>query len=155
MVLPLYEISSPDMEDKYMNAERMVARYHQFCQTHEFLGEAFPNLSADFGPGSLASYLGCDIGFNEDTTWFVPCLEDWDVIYDKATAAGKSLWVKVYSGGLDDWIRNCERLVMKYGSHSLFFLFPEMSHEMGTKLLNYAEEHWKDIKGSYVESLGR
>ncbi len=316
-----------DMEDKYQDAERMVARYHQFCRTHEFLGEAFPNLPIDFGPGSLAAYLGCDIGFNEDTTWFIPCLDDWedvpdfcfdpenawfkkhielaracrelagddfyvdmpdlmenidvlsslrgaqdfmvdlaidpdeikrrvgqitdlyydyydrfydivkdenggnaytvfqvwgpgrtvklqcdssamigpdmfrdtildslkeqashadqvlyhldgkecirhmdalmevdgidalqwtpgdagpdgtlkdwDVIYDKAAAAGKSLWVKVYSGGFEDWIRNCDRLVNKYGTQGLFFLFPEMSHDMGHRLMDYAETHWK------------
>lgn len=38
-------------------------------------------------------------------------LPDWDVIYDKAIAAGKSIWVKVYSGEFEDWIRNVDRLV--------------------------------------------
>ena len=80
-------------------------------------------------------------------------LPDWDVIYDKAIAAGKSIWVKVYSGDIDDWIKNCERLVMKYGSHSIFFLFPEMSHDYAVKLLDYAEKHWSDIKGTYIEQL--
>ena len=75
------------------------------------------------------------------------------MIYDKAIAAGKSLWVKVYTGEFEDWIANVERLVMKYGSHSLFFLFPEMSHEQAVKLLDYADRHWADIKGSYVEAL--
>ena len=42
-------------------------------------------------------------------------LPDWDVIYDKAIAAGKSIWVKVYSGEFEDWIRNVDRLVKKYG----------------------------------------
>ncbi len=331
------ELRWKDMVDKYQNPERIVARYRQFCETHEFLGESFPNLDVDFGPGSLAAYLGCDIGFNEDTVWFkhfldswddvpdlkfdpdnewfkkhiklveecrklangdfyvdmpdlmenidtlasmrgaqdilydiidepeevarrvgqitdlyfdyynrfydlvkddkggnawtvfqiwgpgrtikVQCdcaamigpddfreyiqpslieqtrhvdhalfhldgkecirhmdalmeidgidalqwtpgdagpdgtLPDWDVIYDKAIAAGKSLWVKVYTGEFEDWIANVERLVMKYGSHSLFFLFPEMSHEQAVKLLDYADRHWADIKGSYVEAL--
>ena len=59
------ELLWKDMEDKYQNAERMVARYRYFCEHHEFLGECYPNLNIDFGPGSLAAYLGCDIGFNE------------------------------------------------------------------------------------------
>ena len=67
-----------DMEDKYQNAERIVARYRDFCEKHVFLAESFPNLNIDFGPGSLASYLGSDIGFKEDTVWFKPCLEDWE-----------------------------------------------------------------------------
>ncbi|MFR7898451.1 MAG: hypothetical protein ACLU6Y_00500 [Ruminococcus sp.] len=82
-------------------------------------------------------------------------LPDWDVIYDKAIAAGKSIWVKVYSGEFEDWIKNVDRIVKKYGSHSLFLLFPEMSLEQAAYLLDYADQNWSDVKGTYVESLGR
>ena len=333
------ELKWKDMEDKYQNPQRIVDRYRYFCQTHAFLGESFPNLNIDFGPGSLASYLGSEIGFKEDTVWFNKCLDgwdgvpkltfdpenkwfkkhlqlakdcqalagddfyvdmpdlmenidvlaslrgaqdilfdlldepemigeriqevtdiyyeyydrfydvikdeeggnaytvfqiwgpgrtvklqcdfsammspedfrkyiqpslrsqsenvdhvlyhldgpaaikhmdalmeiegidalqwtsgdagpdgtlpDWDVIYDKAIAAGKSIWVKVYSGEFEDWIRNVDRIVNKYGSHSLFLLFPEMSMEQAAYLLDYADRNWSDVKGSFVESLGR
>ena len=333
------EVKWKDMEDKYQNAQRIVDRYRYFCETHAFLGESFPNLNIDFGPGSLAAYLGSDIGFKEDTVWFKKCLDswdgvpklqfdpenkwfkkhlqlakdcrelagkdfyvdmpdlmenidvlaslrgaqdvlmdlldepekvgerikevtdcyydyynrfydvikdeeggnaytvfqiwgpgrtvklqcdfsammapddfrtyiqpslkaqsekadhvlyhldgpaaikhmdalmeidgidalqwtsgdagpdgtlpDWDVIYDKAIAAGKSIWVKVYSGEFEDWIRNVDRIVKKYGSHSLFLLFPEMSMEQAVYLLDYAEKNWSDVKGTFCESLGR
>ena len=333
------ELKWKDMEDKYQNPQRIVDRYRYFCETHAFLGESFPNLNIDFGPGSLASYLGSEIGFKEDTVWFNKCLDswdgvpkltfdpenkwfkkhiqlakdcqalagddfyvdmpdlmenidvlaslrgaqdilfdlldepemigeriqevtdiyyeyydrfydiikdeeggnaytvfqiwgpgrtvklqcdfsammspedfrkyiqpslrtqsenvdhvlyhldgpaaikhmdalmeidgidalqwtsgdagpdgtlpDWDVIYDKAIAAGKSIWVKVYSGEFEDWIRNVDRIVKKYGSHSLFLLFPEMSMEQAAYLLDYAARNWGDVKGTFVESLGR
>ena len=333
------ELYWKDMEDKYQNAERIVARYRYFCDTHAFLGESFPNLNIDFGPGSTAAYLGSDIGFKEDTVWFKKCLDgwdgvpkltfdpenkwfkkhlqlakdcralakddfyvdmpdlmenidvlaslrgaqdtlfdlldepekvgqriqevtdvyydyydrfydvikdkdggnaytvfqiwgpgrtvklqcdfsammapedfrkyiqpslrtqsenvdhvlyhldgpaaikhmdalmeiegidalqwtsgdagpdgtlpDWDVIYDKAIAAGKSIWVKVYSGEFEDWIRNVDRIVKKYGSHSLFLLFPEMYMEQAVYLLDYADKNWSDVKGTFCESLGR
>lgn len=333
------ELMWKDMEDKYQDPQRIVDRYRFFCDTHAFLGESFPNLNVDFGPGSLAAYLGSEIGFKEDTVWFNKCLDgwdgvpklafdpenkwfkkhinlvkncrqlagndfyvdmpdlmenidvlaslrgaqetlfdlldepekigeriqevtdvyyqyydrfydaikddeggnaytvfqiwgpgrtvklqcdfsammspddfrtyiqpslkkqsenvdhvlyhldgpqaikhmdalmeidgidalqwtsgdagpdgtlpDWDVIYDKAIAAGKSIWVKVYSGEFEDWIRNVDRLVKKYGSHSLFLLFPEMSMEQAVYLLDYAEKHWSDVKGTFCESLGR
>lgn len=333
------ELKWKDMEDKYQNPQRIVDRYRYFCQTHAFLGESFPNLNIDFGPGSLASYLGSEIGFKEDTVWFNKCLDgwdgvpkltfdpenkwfkkhlqlakdcqalagddfyvdmpdlmenidvlaslrgaqdilfdlldepemigeriqevtdiyyeyydrfydvikdeeggnaytvfqiwgpgrtvklqcdfsammspedfrkyiqpslrsqsenvdhvlyhldgpaaikhmdalmeiegidalqwtsgdagpdgtlpDWDVIYDKAIAAGKSIWVKVYSGEFEDWIRNVDRIVNKYGSHSLFLLFPEMSMEQAAYFLDYADRNWSDVKGTFVESLGR
>ena len=333
------ELKWKDMEDKYQNPQRIVDRYRYFCETHAFLGESFPNLNIDFGPGSLASYLGAEIGFKEDTVWFNKCLDswdgvpkltfdpenkwfkkhiqlakdcqalagddfyvdmpdlmenidvlaslrgaqdilfdlldepemigeriqevtdiyyeyydrfydiikdeeggnaytvfqiwgpgrtvklqcdfsammspedfrkyiqpslrtqsenvdhvlyhldgpaaikhmdalmeidgidalqwtsgdagpdgtlpDWDVIYDKAIAAGKSIWVKVYSGEFEDWIRNVDRIVNKYGSHSLFLLFPEMSMEQAAYLLDYADRNWSDVKGTFVESLGR
>lgn len=333
------ELKWVDMEDKYQNAQRIVDRYRYFCETHNFLGESFPNLNIDFGPGSLASYLGSNIGFKEDTVWFEKCLDswegvpklvfdpenewfkkhiqlakdcqalagddflvdmpdlmenidvlaslrgaqdilfdlldegemvgeriqevtdiyyeyynrfydiikdaeggnaytvfqiwgpgktvklqcdfsammspedfrryiqpslrtqaeqadqvlyhldgpaaikhmdalmeiegikalqwtsgdagpdgtlpDWDVIYDKAIAAGKSIWVKVYSGEFEDWIKNVDRIVQKYGSHSLFLLFPEMSMEQAAYLLDYAEKHWSDVKGTFCEKIGR
>ena len=333
------ELMWKDMEDKYQNPQRIVDRYRFFCDTHAFLGESFPNLNVDFGPGSLAAYLGSEIGFKEDTVWFNKCLDgwdgvpklafdpenkwfekhinlvkscrelagndfyvdmpdlmenidvlaslrgaqetlfdlldepekvgeriqevtdvyyeyydrfynaikddeggnaytvfqiwgpgrtvklqcdfsammspedfrkyiqpslktqsenvdhvlyhldgpqaikhmdalmeidgidalqwtsgdagpdgtlpDWDVIYDKAIAAGKSIWVKVYSGEFEDWIRNVDRLVKKYGSHSLFLLFPEMSMEQAVYLLDYAEKNWSDVKGTFCEALGR
>ena len=327
------ELKWKDMEDKYQNAERMVARYRQFCETHEFLGESFPNMTIDFGPGSIAAYQGANIVFNEDTIWFehfiedwkeapefkfdpenkwfkkhielakkcrelagddffvdmpdlmenidvleamrgaqdmifdmiddpeiveeriaqvqniyyeyydrfreiikdenggnaytvfqiwgpgrtvkLQCdfsammspdnfrdfiqeplrkqaenadqvlyhldgpdairhldalmeidgidalqwtsgdagpdgtLEDWDVIYDKVRRAGKSLWIKVYSGEFEDWIKNVDRIVQKYGSHSLFLLFPEMSMEQAETLLDYADKYWSDVKGTF------
>lgn len=332
------ELKWKDMEDKYQNAERIVARYRHFCENHIFLGESFPNLNVDFGPGSLAAYLGSDIGFKEDTVWFKSCLdgwddvppfkfnpengwykkhielvkecrrlagddfyvdmpdlmenvdvlaslrgaqdmlydmiddpeiieervkeitalyydyfdsfynvikddeggnaytvfqiwgpgrtvklqcdfsammspanfrdfvqdslrqqaekadcvlyhldgpdaikhmdalmeidgidalqwtsgdagpdgtlEDWYGIYDKARAAGKSLWVKVYSGDFEDWIRNVDRLVERYGSHSLFLFFPEMSLEQANTLLDHAEKHWSDVEGTFPGKRG-
>lgn len=333
-VLPLPEnLKWKDMNEKYLDAEKIIARYRYFCETHEFLGESFPNVSVDFGPGSVASYLGSDIVFNEDTVWFEEFVEDWeelpaftfnkenkwfqkhmelikkckelagddflvcipdlmenidvlaslrgaqnmifdmmdepeevtkriaqvtavyqqyydsfyelikdeengsaytvfqiygsgktaklqcdfsammspdhfrefiveslkeqakkldhvlyhldgpdaikhmdalmeiegidalqwtsgdhgpdgtrkewDVIYDKARAAGKSLWVKVYTGEFEDWIQNTDRIVKKYGSHSLFLFFPEMSIEQANILLEYAEKNWSDIKGTF------
>lgn len=322
-------VQSPD--DKYRHAERMVARYRHYCETHDFLGESFPNLSADFGPGSMAGYLGSKIVFNPDTVWFehfvedwsdigpltyqadnpwwmehfelvrkcrelagddffigipdiienldilsslrspndlifdlvdepelveqrlkeldgvyfeyydrfynlvkdeqggscytvfqiwgpgrtaklqcdfsalmsptqyrefiVPSLrqqarrldqvlyhldgpdaikhvdavmeieeidalqwtsgdhgpdgtlEDWYEIYDKARQAGKSLWIKVYSGGFADWITGVEKLVRRYGSDALYLHFPEMERAQADELLSYAEKNWSTVKG--------
>ena len=71
------------------------------------------------------------------------------MIYDKAIGAGKSIWVKVYTGEFEDWVRNADRLVKKYGSSSIFLHFPEMSLEQGRYLMDYAEKNWKDIEGTF------
>ena len=63
--------------------------------------------------------------------------------------AGKSLWIKVYSGNVDDWIRNVDRLVQRYGSHSMLLYFNPMPMADAKKLMAYAEEHWKDVKGTF------
>lgn len=328
------ELMYKDMEDKYQNPERMVARYRHFCETHEFMAESFPNIDVDFGPGSLASYVGSEIKFSDDTVWFEHCvddwnefpkitfdpenkwwkkhyqlvkdvrklagedfyigmpdlmenidvlsslrgtqdmifdmidepeeveerikqvsdvyfeyydrfydltkidsdggsaytvfqiwgpgrtaklqcdfatmmspdnfkdfiveplrrqarkldnvlyhldgpdcikhldaimqveeidalqwtsgdygpdgtLEDWYVIYDKARRAGKSLWVNVYSGEFEDWIKNVDRIVKRYGSNCLFLMFPEMSMKQAETLIDYAEKNWSDIEGTF------
>ena len=326
------QLKCADTNDQYMNAARMVQRYHFFCRQHKFLAESFPNLSIDFGPGSLAAYLGCNLHFSADTVWTEPCWEaleeeaglrfdpdnywfqkhielarqcaelagndfciaipdimenmdalislrgtmdllmdliddpqlvetalekldalyytyydrfydlvkdeeggsaytvfqiwgpgktvklqcdisamispdcfrrfavpylrsqaqkadcvlyhldgtdairhldavleideidalqwtsgdngpdgtypQWDEIYEKALRAGKSIWVKVYSGEFDDWVRNTDRIVKKFGSHSLFLHYPEMSLTQAEKLLTYADANWSDITGS-------
>ena len=332
------DLKPKDMVDKYQNAERIVERFRYFCETHEFMGESFPNVSLDFGPGSMASYLGSDIVFNEDTVWFEECVEDWldykdleydkdnewfkkhielfkrvkelagddfligipdimeniDVlasmrgaqntifdmidepeevtrrigqiddlyfkyfdqfydivkdknddsscytvfqiwgpgktaklqcdfsammspdnyrefiqeslrkqakqmdnviyhldgpdaikhvdaimeieeidalqwtsgdygpdgtfeewyqIYDKAVAAGKGLWVKVYSGEVKEWIERLDKLIARYGTNALFLYFNPMPMDQAKMLMDYAEKHWCDIEGSFVKEL--
>lgn len=332
------ELQCKTPEEKYLDAEKIVKRYRRFCETHEFLGESFPNTHVDFGPGCLAAYLGSEIQFNMDTIWYQECVEDWDnlplltfdpdnawlqkhleltrecrklagddfylcipdlmegldvlaslrgsmnmlydvieepeelkkrvkeigdiyfayydrfyemvrneedkgsaymvfqiwgpgktaklqcdfgamispehfrelvldelrrqaskldnvvyhldgpdnikhldaileidaiqaiqwtsgdagpdgtlekwdVIYDKAIAAGKSIWVKVYSGEFEDWVRNADRLVKKYGSSSMFLHFPEMSLEQANTLMEYAEKNWSNVKGSFTSAI--
>lgn len=70
-------LRSKDMEDKYLRADRIVARYRYYCETSLFLAESFPNLSVDFGPGSMAAYLGCEVEFQPGTVWFEPFVQDW------------------------------------------------------------------------------
>lgn len=66
-----------DMADQYENPFRIIERYRYFCRTHEFLAESFPNVSADFGPGAIAAYLGSEITFHPDTVWLSECVADW------------------------------------------------------------------------------
>ena len=35
----------------------------------------------------------------------------------------------------------------------MYLLFPEMSLEQAHTLIDYADKHWSDIKGSFCESL--
>lgn len=329
---PKYAYNS--IEEKYTNPEKMVAHFRNWAENIEWMGESFPNMSADFGPGSIAGYLGSEIVFNERTVWFEECVEDWEEypplkfdpenkwfkkhmevvkectrlangdfvntvpdlmenidvfaslrgaqdtifdmmdepemveeriqqiqdsyfeyydrfydvvklpdgsssytvfsiwgpgkvaklqcdfsammsptqfrefiqeplrqqakqldyvlyhldgpdairhvdalmeideidalqwtsgdhgpdgtqeewiepIYDKVIRAGKSLWIKVYTGTVDDWIAGVDRLVKRYGSDRLYFYFNPMSMADAKKLMAYAEEHWCDVKGTF------
>lgn len=65
---PKYNYDS--LEEKYTNAEKIVAHYRSWAENIEWMGESFPSLFADFGPGSVAAYLGCEITWQERTVWF-------------------------------------------------------------------------------------
>ena len=71
-------LHSKNMFDKYRDARRIAERYRYWAQTHAFLADSFPNVELDFGPGSIAAYLGSDIEFSPNTVWFTPCVDDWE-----------------------------------------------------------------------------
>ncbi len=67
----------------------------------------------------------------------------WYGIYDQVAAAGKSLWIQLYDGGVDDWIRGAETLMERYGKRRFYFIFPEMSLPDADRLMNHACRHWE------------
>lgn len=66
------------LAERYLDAARIAENYHNYCRTHWFLEDAFPNLSVDLGPGSMALYLGSKPQFAEATVWFDEIITDWD-----------------------------------------------------------------------------
>lgn len=60
----------------YTSAELRVTEYDNFCKTHDFYGDAFPNLKISLGPGSMAAYLGSNPIFSQDTVWYQEIFEE-------------------------------------------------------------------------------
>jgi hypothetical protein len=69
--------------------------------------------------------------------------ERWYPMYDKAKAAGKSLWIMLEEGSTDELIDKADKLVKRYGRDGLYLLFPEMEEEDALKILAKAERDWK------------
>ena len=67
----------------------------------------------------------------------------WYTIYDQVTAAGKGLWIQLYDGGVEDWIRGAESLMERYGKKCFYFIFPEMSLRDADRLMNHAHRYWE------------
>ena len=67
----------------------------------------------------------------------------WYTIYDQVAAAGKGLWIQLYDGGVDDWIRGAESLMERYGKKRFYFIFPDMSQRDADKLMNHALKRWE------------
>ena len=67
----------------------------------------------------------------------------WYGIYDQVAAAKKGMWVQIADGDFDQWLRSADRFVERYGTRSVYFLFPGMSMAEADKLMNYAHSHWE------------
>ena len=66
----------------------------------------------------------------------------WFEIYDQVTAAGKGLWIQLYDGGVNDWIRGAESLMERYGKKCFYFHFPTVSEKEADYFMNYILTHW-------------
>lgn len=58
--------------DSSVPAEAIVDRWDYELSTCRFLGDAFPHIWANFGPGVMAAFIGCDLKATESTSWFAP-----------------------------------------------------------------------------------
>lgn len=63
------------LEERYCNAAFRAAENHYRLARSIFPLDVMPSATTDFGPGSLALFLGAKPGFAEDTVWFHPCIE--------------------------------------------------------------------------------
>ena len=68
--LPSYEFTS--FYDMSVPAEAIVDRWLYDLQCKHFLGDAFPFATPNFGPGSIAAFMGCELTNGADTVWFYP-----------------------------------------------------------------------------------
>lgn len=68
----------------------------------------------------------------------------WYGIYDQVAQAGKGLWIQLYDGGVDDWIRGAESLMERYGKKRFYFFFPDMSLRDADRLMNHAHKRWEN-----------
>ncbi|MCL2351755.1 MAG: trimethylamine corrinoid protein 2 [Firmicutes bacterium] len=56
-----------------------LANFRNYLRAYDFAADSYPGFDADFGPGSLALYLGCEPVFAEDTVWYRECVSDsWE-----------------------------------------------------------------------------
>lgn len=89
--LPRYEFTSFYAPD--VSAEAIADRWLYDLQCRRFVGDAFPSIYPNFGPGVLAALLGLELRNGDDTVWFLPKsptrLEDIRFEYDP-----ENVWIR-------------------------------------------------------------
>ena len=69
----------------------------------------------------------------------------WYPIYDQVVKAGKSLWISLHDGAVEDQIQRGDELLNRYGSMGMYFIFPIMHPKDADQLMNYAEKRWNSV----------
>jgi len=93
---PLEPEEPPELPmDFHLNVEKRIKSFRNFCRTHLFLGESYPSFDVNIGPLSMATYLGAEPIFSEDTVWYTPCVTSgWEQL--KIEYCENSYWWKLH-----------------------------------------------------------
>lgn len=70
------EPGADPVEDAKINPRRADVWTRNGAARTEFLAEAYPCASLNFGPGAMAMFLGCRPEFTPSTVWYNPLFED-------------------------------------------------------------------------------
>ena len=79
----------------YTSPEYLIQGSRSFLEHNDFGSDNLPEITANFGPGSLALYLGSEPTFAWDTVWYEPCIESLEKtplpVYDP-----KNRWLRAH-----------------------------------------------------------
>ena len=65
------------VKDKWFDAEFQVAVFLESIEGRILRAETFPVFWPNIGPNYFASLYGCELRFDEVTSWALPCIHDW------------------------------------------------------------------------------
>jgi len=84
------------LEEKWLDTDYIYSAFKHRCENTYFGGEAFHSHFVNFGPGSLAAFVGSDFQLAEDTVWFdrVQIIKDWNNIPDFKIDKTTTIWQK-------------------------------------------------------------
>jgi len=83
-----------DPKALYADPRYIVTKYRNYCETHYFLADAFPAVSVNLGPGSMALYLGSEPKFTWDTLWYEESLDSPGKFKNLSFYAHNKWWLK-------------------------------------------------------------
>jgi hypothetical protein len=170
----LEEVEEPKTpEELYLNVDNNIKTYRNFCKTHKFMAEAFPNFSVDLGPGSLALYLGSEPILKEDTIWFKECIDEiekgsqikvddnnlWWKKHFELIARAKELSKDDFPINIPDLIENIDIMLLMRGTQNVCFDImdePKSVSDFISKIddsyFHYYDRFYNAVKGKDMSS---
>ena len=74
--IPPPEAYFPNVESRWLDIDKRLDYEELRMANTRYHAEAYPFVSGDLGPGSLALLLGSHPGYAWDTVWYHPCFDD-------------------------------------------------------------------------------
>jgi hypothetical protein len=79
---PIHGIPAPppvaDVRARWTDPELRCHRAEYEMSRTYYGGESFPYFDTEMGPGNLATFIGSDPSYEENTVWYNPCITDPD-----------------------------------------------------------------------------
>lgn len=169
------EMESPGIDFKHFTSnypddlapEKIVDGWQYSLEGRYYLGDAFPGVWPNFGPGVLAAFIGCELHKAEDTAWFHPrevkSLEeltfefDPDAFWFRRICDIACTAVERFQGlvqiGNADWGGNLDILSSFRPSELLLMDLYDCPDEV-KRLTWEAHEVWWQCYTAYAEKLG-
>jgi hypothetical protein len=66
------------MKSRWTDPAYVIEHTLARCESTFFGGECVPSLNLNVGPTCIGQFLGCDVVYQETTTWKRPFVDDWD-----------------------------------------------------------------------------
>jgi hypothetical protein len=160
-------------EELYLNVDNNIKIYRNYCRTHKFMAESFPNFSVDLGPGSLALYLGSEPIFKWDTIWFSECMDElekglkikidddnfWWKKHFELISRAKELAKNDFPVNIPDMIENIDIMILMRGTQNVCFDMmdePETVSEIISRIddsyFHYYDKFYNAVKGKDLSS---
>lgn len=143
-----------------MSAEEILAIETADLERQYFIGDSFPKFWLNFGPGSIAAYLGSNVQVAEHTVWFQPldtALPEWPLRVDRENVwfrrvheildAALMLWQGAVQVGFSDMGGNLDLVAALRGSQQLLLdLYdqPEAVATVAATITNIWQEVYRE-----------
>lgn len=67
-----------NIDDRWLDIEYVIKKSYEKLKATYYAGESFPNFMPNLGPDIFGATLGCDIKFEENTSYAIPFVHDWN-----------------------------------------------------------------------------
>jgi hypothetical protein len=80
------EVPAPaDLKRRWTDPDYVIEKWIATAESTFWGGERIPSFFVNTGPTTMGQFLGCEVVYQESTTWKRPFVEDWDRDFPTAT----------------------------------------------------------------------